>query len=293
LTGLVCAQRTAQTFIKVAQRGVRSNLWIARHTERLELIVGEDRMGAVGALGVQMTGGAVTAAWVIEQRQSPQFLRAQFGCTLEEAIELARERMEARIVELEALEGPERPRVGSGRIVEDSRAEQLAKVAGIGGALQLGGNIRWARIRHLVGREQRKDGLVAQRLEATVPAESACRRLVALQDAVRRARDVLLAPDGRTVQRIAQRRHGARALQAQAGPAELHGTPIGRPIGMRRAVAARAGEPAGSRQGGIEEYQLAERREIGCTRPGGLVGGLGADVGDQWRQREQRTHQER
>src|SRR6185437_15536388 len=94
--------RPAEAEIVVARIAVRRDARIARRAQRLVLKVGEERRQAVSRRLIEMAAGAIGLGRIVEEAVAAQ-LRARQACLAgEPRIELARERMEVRILDLVA-----------------------------------------------------------------------------------------------------------------------------------------------------------------------------------------------
>lgn len=199
----------------------------------------------------------------LKQPQAAHLLRVQAGLLAQEGVVLAVVRIELGRRFLEHLERHQRGAEGGVFAIEDVVAEHLAERLRVPAAAQPGDHAGRRAVGHLVRGEQRDARLVVRGRSAAVPVVAAGRALVFGVVAV-----VLVEVLGerRHVLQIAQRRRGARAGLVHLRAAGLDGQVIGRPVGMGRAVAAGAGQPARGGQRGIEEQRLAQCRHGGHGR---------------------------
>jgi hypothetical protein len=124
------------------------------HAERHELIVGEERMRAIGAGFGSVAGGAIALHRVIEQPQPALLGGGQGGLAIQEGVELAVPAVEAGVVELEPFQGARSGRESARRIGEDIFPECRLEPLGVGSLAQLADHVGLAGVGHLVRVEQ-------------------------------------------------------------------------------------------------------------------------------------------
>lgn len=253
---------------------------VARHAQRLVLVVGEQRRQAVPRRAVEVAGGAVPFLRVVEHQVAARLRRGEAGLAGEPGVELAGEGMEARILDLEARDGEH----GLGhrllRVLEYACAEQPPECIGILRAFQFPGHDCHRAGIHFGRVEQRTAGLLLQGIGPAVPEQAALGHEIAgrrhgrpgafqYPDAVRGALGLLLQrgdlvvvalgvradAERRLAVEVTQGRDGAAARRMPMRPAEHHRRRASRTVGARRAMATRAGDLPGARQA-LEEEQL-------------------------------------
>ena len=208
-----------------------------------------------------MAGGAVALARLVEERQAAQLLRVERRPAAQEVVVAAAERMERRVLELEALQGEREAPEGAVDVVEHRRAEDGAELPGVGRARQPGHHLGPARVGHLDRVEQRLPGLVGERGGAAVPEEAADRRAVGL--------DV----EGGVALQVADRHRLPDALAVESRPARLRGEGVRRAVRGGGVVAARARLAPRGRQRRVVVDALAEPGDGRKRRGVGQAGG--------------------
>ena len=172
--------------------------------------------------------------------------------------------MEARVLRLERLSAAVAGQ-GCRGVVEDVGAEDggTARRSGAGAAARRPPH---AGVGHLHRIEQGQQACSAATGRA-IAREAAGRAFVL--DAFRTRAAAGGAMKQRRELQVAQRRHRARARWLHAGAARLHGQAVGRPVGMRRVVAGRAGQLArGGQRTESKKISLAQRAAgLSCAGP--------------------------
>src|SRR5271168_1576707 len=173
-------------------------------------------------------------------------------------------------------------------IAKDVLAECRPHLGGVAGMLYFGDHGAHVRIGHLEGREQGQASLIVNRLGASIPGASPGRSLI---NAVIPLIVEVMLGKRRHILPICERRHRAYARAPAIRAAALYRQIIRRSERAPWGVTGHAGNPAGSRQGGIEEQCAAERRQ--CRGRGQSLERIRIErggVGAARRRRRKRQH---